>query len=151
MSTIFTILLLILIHRYLFLITDIKSTGSPSSLGSNNNTNNNNNNNPDQSSSPYTLTSLPPMNNGGVPGLMLPHAPMGSYHTQGQGQRQDSNIKVETPENLTAHVQYSSQPSPGKHHASIDTDQAYSHSVNALGLAPNDSSANLGTVSVGAS
>ncbi|XP_060608116.1 transcription factor GATA-4-like isoform X1 [Ruditapes philippinarum] len=116
---------------------DIKPSDSPS----------NNNNNTEQSSSPYNLTSLPPMNNGGIPGMMLPQS-LATYHSAGQ--RSDSNIKVETPENLSGHAQYSTS-SPGKHHSSLDQDQHYSHSVSSMGLTSNDTSASLGTVSVGAS
>lgn len=120
-------------------ISDIKG-GSPSSHISTSNT--------EQSSSPYNLTSLPSMNNGGVSGLMLPHASIASYHSTGQ--RSDSNIKIESPENLTAHAQYSS-PSPVRHHSVPEQEQHYSHSVSTMGITSGDSSGALGTVSVGAS
>ncbi|XP_045181183.2 transcription factor GATA-4-like isoform X2 [Mercenaria mercenaria] len=117
---------------------DIKPSDSPS----------NNNNNTEQSPSPYSLTSLPPMNNGGISNMMLPHASIASYHSTGQ--RSDSGIKVESPENLSGHAQYNT-PSPGKHHSGLEQEQPYSHSVSSMGITSNETTAALGTVSVGAS
>lgn len=88
------------------------------------------------------------MNNGGVSGMMLPHASIASYHTTGQ--RSDSNVKIESPENLTAHAQYSS-PSPGRHHTVLEPEQHYSHSVSSMGITSGDTSGALGPVSVGVS
>lgn len=117
--------------------SDIKPSDSPS----------NNNNNTEQSSSPYSLTSLPPMNNGAIPSMMLPQS-LATYHSASQ--RSDSNIKVEAPENLSGHAQYNTS-SPGKHHSGIEQEQHYSHSVSSMGLTSNETPAPLGTVSVGAS
>lgn len=83
------------------------------------------------------------MSNGGI----YPLAPMASYHHTGQ--RSDSGIKVESPENLSGHAQYNT-PSPGKH-SGLEPEQPYSHSVSSMGITSNDPPGALGTVSVGAS
>lgn len=114
---------------------DLKGSDSPS----------NNNNNNEQSSSPYNLTQLPSMNNGGISNFSL--APMTSYHPSGQ--RSEPGVKVESPENLSGHAQYNT-PSPGKH-SGLEPEQPYSHSVSSMGITSNETSGGLGTVSVGAS
>lgn len=87
------------------------------------------------------------MNNGAISGLA--YQQLQSYHQPVP--RSDPTVKVESPENLTAHAQYGT-PSPGKHHSGLENEhlQSIPHSINSMGLASNDTGA-LGTVSVGAS
>ena len=89
------------------------------------------------------------MNNAnGVSGLMLPHS-MSQY--QVPVQRSDPLVKVESPENLSAHAHYSTA-SPGKQHSGLENEQyhTHAHSVSALGLTSGETNT-LGQVSVGAS
>ena len=106
-----------------------------------------NNNTGAVDSNSYSLTSLPSLNNGGISGLNFPLPTYQSLST-----RPDSgSIKVESPENLSAHAQYGT-PSPGNHHSGIEHEhlQGHSHSINSMGISQSESG-NLGPVSVGAS
>mgnify|MGYP000216968495 FL=1 len=96
-------------------------------------------------SNSYAMTQLQQMNPAAIPGLNYSHMP--AYHP-GLA-RSDPSIKVETPENLTAHAQYGT-PSPGKHHLENEHMQSIPHSINSMGL-PSNEAGGLGPVSVGAS
>lgn len=89
------------------------------------------------------------MNNSALSGLSYQHQAMSSYHQTVP--RSDAVVKVENPENLTAHAQYGT-PSPGQHHSGLENEhmQSLPHSINNIGLSSNDAGS-LGTVSVGAS
>ena len=92
------------------------------------------------------MTSLSSINNGGVSGLMLPNAPMTSYSNMG---RSDPMIKVESPENLSAHVHYNSA-SPPRPHSGYDSERVHGHPVGSITHTSGESPS-LGQVSVGAS
>lgn len=77
---------------------------------------------------------------------MVQSASMTSYSSGG---RSDPMIKVESPENLSAHVNYSSATSP-RPHSGLDSDRLHGHPVGSMTLASGDSPS-LGQVSVGAS
>ena len=71
---------------------------------------------------------------------------MTSYSSLG---RSDPMIKVESPENLSAHVHYNSS-TPPRPHSGLDSDRLHVHPVGSMSLTPGESSS-LGQVSVGAS
>lgn len=121
---------------------DSKPAVSPSAVQ-------NSSTNAETSSSPYNITQLQQMNNGAISGLNYQHQALASYHQTVP--RSDSVVKVESPENLTAHAQYAA-PSPGKHHSGLENEhlQSLPHSINNMGLSSNEAGA-MGTVSVGAS
>ena len=120
----------------IYLFSDVKPTSSPAPISSPG----------EPSSSPYHMTSLSAINNGGVSNLMLSSAPLTSYSSAG---RSDPMIKVESPENLSSHVHYNSA-SPPRPHSGLDNERLHGHPVGAMSLTSGDSPS-LGQVSVGAS
>ncbi|KAH3709144.1 hypothetical protein DPMN_068605 [Dreissena polymorpha] len=116
-------------------LEDSKPVSSPGGVS-------NHNTSVDSNHNPYSMTTLPSMNSGGISGMTYQHQSLPSYPSV----RSDSvPVKVESPENLSAPAHYGS-PSPGKHHSGLDNEHmhGHSHSINSMGLSQND------TLSVGA-
>ncbi|XP_052761433.1 transcription factor GATA-4-like isoform X2 [Mya arenaria] len=96
----------------------------------------------DSNANTYNLTSLPPMNSAAIAGLNFP---ISTYPTISS--RPDSgSIKVESPENLSAHAQYGT--SSPKHQSGMGNEhlQGHSHSINSIGISQNDAGG-LGNIS----